>query len=108
MYRFKNYIALFLLLLFIRVVAPESLLLAFHSHEHTEEASVPKHGKLNLDTKHQHCHVDQLFNAPFAPAQAVVLEAILIPFIDTYSASCAFAWKFTFPNNTELRGPPVA
>jgi hypothetical protein len=106
-YRFKNYIAFFLLLLFVRVLVPETAVLGLHGHEHTED-----HGKadagLKLEKKHQHCHIEHLFNAPFSPAPQVSVKTLLISFTDTYSASNAFIWKFTFPNNTDLRGPPVA
>jgi len=106
-YQLKNHIAYFLLLLFVRVMIPEQGLLQFHSHEHTEEMPVKKNTGIKLETKHQHCHIDQLFNASFAPTQTVVIKAILIPFSDTYSANHSYIWKFTFPNNTDLRGPPV-
>jgi hypothetical protein len=106
---FKNYIAIFLLLLFVRVLVPETAVLALHNHEHTEEQfPAKKNTGLKLDQKHQHCQIDELFNAPFTPVQAVIIQANNLTYSDTYSASHSFIWKFTFPNNTDLRGPPLA
>ena len=106
MYQFKNYIAIFLLLLFVRVLVPETAILALHSHEHTEE-QVKKDTGFKLEKKHQHCQIDQVFNAPFTPAPQVVIQAVPVSFTDLYSANHSYIWKFTFPNNTDLRGPPV-
>jgi hypothetical protein len=104
-YRFKNYIACLLLLLFVRVMAPEAAILQWHAHEHTEEEPGTTTG-FAIGKKHTHCHTDDLFNAPFAPTQIAPVKAVLIPFTDTYSVHHSFVWKFTFPNNTDLRGPP--
>ena len=108
MYRFKNYIAYLLLLLFVRVLAPETVVLQLHPHEHTEEEQQRNDADFKLSKKHTHCHTDDLFNAPFAPALTTQLKAILIPFTDSYSAHYTSVWKFTFPNNIDLRGPPQA
>ncbi len=108
MYRFKNYIALFLLLLFVRVVVPEAAVLALHTHEHTQDKLVKMDTGLKLEKKHTHCHTDNLFNSPFSPAFATITYHTPITFSETYAALQGFVWKFTFPNNTELRGPPVA
>lgn len=106
MNQFKNYIALFLLLLFVRVLLPEQELLKLHSHDHTEHVQDKKGTDFKLDIKHQHCQIDKLFNAPYTPAAKVQLVAIDLILTDTYSANYSFIWKFTFPNNTDLRGPP--
>lgn len=108
MYQFKNYIALFLLLLFVRVIVPETAVLALHTHEHTEDVPDKINTGLKLDKKHSHCHTDNLFNTPFSPAPSNSTSFITLIFSDTYAVTQGFVWKFTFPNNTELRGPPVA
>lgn len=108
MYRFKNYIALFLLLVFVRVMVPEASWLALHAHEHTEDQIEKTDHGLKLDKKHTHCDTDNLFNTPFSPATLAALPTLNILFSDNYSARNCYIWKFTFPNNTELRGPPVA
>jgi hypothetical protein len=105
-YRFKNHIAIFLLLLFTRVLAPETAVLALHSHEHTEEQPTKEAG-FKMDKKHQHCQADHLFNAPFTPGQPVSIKPIPLSFTGRYSANYSDIWKFTFPNNTDLRGPPA-
>jgi hypothetical protein len=106
--RFKNYIAFFLLLLFVRVLVPETTVLAMHSHDHTEDAAIKMDAGFKLDKKHNHCHTNNLFNTPFSPALPAAINALLFTFTDTYSANYSYIWKFTFPNNTDLRGPPVA
>ena len=107
MYCFKNYIALVLLLLFVRVIVPEAAVLALHAHEHTQDNPEKMDTGLKLDQKHTHCHTDNLFNSPFSPAFATIPYNTPITFLKTYAARQGFVWKFTFPNNTELRGPPV-
>lgn len=108
MYRFKNYIALFLLLLFVRVIVPEAVILAWHTHEHTQDNPDKIDTGLKLDKKHTHCHTDHLFNSPFSPSYALITYLTPVTFPEAYAAQQGFVWKFTFPNNTELRGPPVA
>jgi hypothetical protein len=106
MFRFKTYIAIFLLLLFVRVLIPETAALAMHTHEHTQDEHGKTEAGFKLDKKHNHCHTDHFYNVPFVPAFTAVPEVISLTFTDTYSADHAFIWKFTFPNNTDLRGPP--
>lgn len=97
-----------LLLLFVRVLIPEQELLQLHNHDHTEDLDELVIG-LKVDKKHQHCPIDELINAPFTPAPKVVIQTLdFFTFTDTYSANHSCIWKFTFPNNTDLRGPPVA
>ena len=108
MYQFKNYIAFFLLLLFVRVLVPETMVLALHAHEHTQDVQEKNDTGFKLDKKHSHCHTDDFFHTPYSPAPATQAFASIITFTDNYSANHSFIWKFTFPNNTELRGPPTA
>ena len=107
-YRLKNYIAIFLLLLFVRVLVPDAAVLALHAHEHTEDVHQKMDTGFKLDKKHAHCQTDSLFNSPYSPGLAAKIAAPIITFTDTYSVNHSYIWKFTFPNNTDLRGPPVA
>ena len=103
-HRSKNHITYLFLLLFLRVLVPETAVLALHSHEHTQEQLNEESG-FKLDKRHQHCHIDELFSAPFTPALKVVITPLNLTLADTYSANHSYIWKFTFPNNTDLRGP---
>jgi hypothetical protein len=85
---------------------PEKTVLQFHSHEHTEHGHVKNDNGFKLETKHSHCHIDELFNTSFVPAPFAAIKLLVLKFADTYSANHAYLWKFTFPNNTYLRGPP--
>lgn len=101
----REHIALFLLFLFCRVLAPEVAMLAVHQHEHTEDAAPT--AAMKVSAKHQHCHVDELYNAAFiSPTFTISIK--LSPVEVCYVSPYAFAWKFTYPHNTYLRGPPVA
>lgn len=107
MHPFKKHIAYLLLLLFVRVMAPEAAVLQLHQHEHTEDGQEKRDTGFKLDKKHTHCHTDDLFNAGFAPSQFPAITSPILTFTDTYSVHHSFVWKFTFPNNTDLRGPPA-
>ncbi|MCC2548188.1 hypothetical protein LJY25_17190 [Hymenobacter sp. BT175] len=74
---FRRYVSLLLLLLLGRVWAPESMVLLLHDHAHTQDEptrapAAPK-GKALLTVKHQHCHVDQLYDVPVLPAAPVLV-----------------------------------
>ena len=101
----QPYIALTLLFLFCRTLAPEAAVLAMHQHEHTEDARPASDSKVS--TKHVHCHVDDLYNSDFT-SPAFSFELKLNPVEVCYVQPYSFAWKFTYPNNTYLRGPPTA
>ena len=66
-----------LLLLLVRVLAPEAAVLRLHAHAHTvaepafAKSAQPK-GTL-LTAKHQHCHAEQLYQLPFEPAMLLRL-----------------------------------
>jgi hypothetical protein len=68
----RSHIALLLLLCLTRTLLPEAWILALHPHAHTVEpaqTSVFEHkGKALLGAKHQHCEVEQFYNAAFQPA----------------------------------------
>lgn len=79
--------------------------MALHQHEHTEHKTPGD--DLKLSTKHQHCHVDELYNSDFT-SPAFSFELKLNPAENCYVLPYSVAWKFTYPHNTYLRGPPVA
>jgi hypothetical protein len=100
----RQYIGYFLLLLFCRILAPEQAMLALHRHEHTRhvhDKNVP-----HFDVKHTHCHVDNLFDVPFQGATQYFSFAEPLSFA-VHAFVYQSVWKFTFPNNVCLRGPPV-
>ena len=100
----RNYISYFLLLIFCRVLAPEQALLALHHHEHTQHKQNEK--VTHFDVKHTHCHVDNLFDAPFQPATQHFTFSQPLEFA-AHDFVYQSVWKFTFPNNVCLRGPPA-
>jgi hypothetical protein len=66
----RKLVAWWLLLLLVRVLAPEAAILRLHFHSHTEEEPVLKMAdkaphKALFSTKHQHYHVEHLYDAPF-------------------------------------------
>ena len=74
----RSHIALLLLLCLTRTLLPEAWVLALHSHDHTtaEPAHAPafaRKGKALLSAKHQHCEVEQFYNAAFQPAVPIAL-----------------------------------
>jgi hypothetical protein len=93
-----------LLVLLIRMMVPGAAVLALHQHEHTVHEHLDD---AKVSTMHHHCHVDDLFNSDFTvPAFSVELR--IIPAEICYLQPYNFAWKFTYPHNTFLRGPPTA
>ena len=104
MHALRNYISYFLLLLFCRVLAPENVVLALHSHEHTQHEH--DENVTHIDVKHTHCQVDSLFDAPFQPVTQHFVFARPLTFA-AHEFVYQSVWKFTFPNNVCLRGPPA-
>jgi hypothetical protein len=105
--RFTTYIALFLLLLFTRAMVPDQLLLSLHSHAHTEHSHlIGDHNKAQVEKKHNHCPVEDLFGAPFQSTTEVYTfqkPSVLPEHTARYTAYQAF------DSNTRitLRGPPA-
>ncbi|OON70700.1 hypothetical protein [Hymenobacter sp. CRA2] len=108
---FRHHIATFLLLCFVRVLLPESAILALHRHAHTEkeEAHLPRHrgDKAVLTTKHQHCAVDHLYDVPFQPAAELTLTPVVYQYAQPEGDMQASVWTNTLPAATFLRGPPA-
>ncbi|KAA5541658.1 hypothetical protein [Adhaeribacter rhizoryzae] len=108
MNRFKKPVSYVLLLLFIRIMLPEKTVLQLHRHAHTEDRHVRNDYGFKLDTKHTHCHIDELYNAGFVPEIFPAIQAPALIFADTYSANLSYRCKYIFPDNTYLRGPPIS
>lgn len=69
----RSQIALLLLLCLTRTLLPEAWILALHAHAHTvvEPAQAPTfghRGKALVSARHQHCAVEQFYNAAFQAA----------------------------------------
>lgn len=111
-YSGRQLLAWGLLLLLVRVLAPEAAVLRLHPHAHTvaEPAfakSARPRGTL-LTAQHQHCHTEQLYQLPFAPAMPLglpapgwqLLYATYRPLVPVGRAAHLLAGAC-------LRGPPV-
>ena len=105
-HRLTSYIALFLLLLFCRVMVPDALLLELHPHTHTAhpEHTDAKHTQIGM--KHKHCPVEDLFGAPYQPSFSSVsfTEA---PQFTSYTSHFAANWQGRSLLYSQLRAPPV-
>ena len=110
MHAFRSYIATLLLLCFVRVLLPESAILALHRHSHTEKevAHSGKGYKALLSEKHQHCPVDHLFDVPFQPVPELQLQPVVHTFAPLPRALGQSVWGHASPATAYLRGPPTA
>ncbi|TGD80436.1 hypothetical protein [Hymenobacter wooponensis] len=108
----RNIVAWWLLLLLARVLTPEATLLRLHAHQHTtKEVAIPLLGqaakKHMLTDQHLHCHTEQLYNAPFQPAEAVLLPELLQQALYAqYQAPVSEAPTLHLLDGASLRGPP--
>jgi hypothetical protein len=103
------------LLLLGRVMAPEAAVLSLHAHHHTvDEVARPAVHKgsgtqTEVSAQHQHCHTEQLYDAPFQPAlPPCVPLPRLQPLYPAYR-EVATMWpsRHLLPG-AALRGPPLA
>ncbi|TXK51946.1 hypothetical protein FVR03_02355 [Pontibacter qinzhouensis] len=106
MQQVKSYIALFLLLLFVRVLLPDGLLLSLHTHEHTSHEVPCDAHKAQVDKKHTHCDIEDLFGAPFQPG-VVAVEFLPLIHASTQPGSQAANWQRCAVSHAYLRGPPL-
>jgi hypothetical protein len=101
-------IALLLLVLLLRVLLPDSLILALHRHTHTTEKRLDHHfGKEQIDSQHIHCETDHLFHNSFYALPTALELPVCIDHQTAYQGHFLAVCKFAFPNNIRLRGPPV-
>jgi hypothetical protein len=101
--KYRAFISVLFLVLFIRVMVPEAAVLALHQHEHVVDNPADD---AKVGVKHHHCHVDDLYSADFT-SPSFVFELRLNMAEGNYLQPYTFAWKFTYPNNTFQRGPPT-
>jgi hypothetical protein len=104
-YRFTTYIALFLLLLFVRAMVPDQLLLSLHSHAHTEHSHPGDHNQAHVDKKHTHCPVEDLFGAPFQ-SSVTALSFHEPTALSEHLAGYYSNWISASTPFTQQRGPP--
>ena len=102
----RSFIACFLLICFVRVMVPDTWLLALHAHEHTTHEVIHKKA-LTISAQHQHCSVDQFYNVPFQ------LSAVRVAFARSAAHALRWmmpqqsVWNETVLTACYLRGPPV-
>ena len=105
--------AWWLLLLLARVLAPEAAVLHLHTHAHTEaEPAFAKQAKGKAQklftTKHQHCHTEQLYQLPFAPASPIKVPMPVRQLAyATYRPQAPVCRQAHLLDGACLRGPPV-
>jgi hypothetical protein len=108
----RKIIAWWLLALLLRVLAPDAAVLRLHWHQHTEDQSLSmlstKAGaKAVLSAQHQHCHVEQLYNAPFQPSLPFQLEApVRLRLYAVYRPQAPVCRASHLLEGACLRGPP--
>ena len=116
MQRLRNRLgAWWLLLLLGRVMAPEAAVLSLHAHHHTVEAATSSVGRKShashpqVSTRHQHCHAEQLYDAPFQPTlpPQVPRPQVRLRY-PAYRALAAVRPARHLLRGAALRGPPVA
>ena len=102
-----------LLALLLRVLMPEAALLSLHAHQHTNDEVATSRlakssGKAVLSPKHQHCHAEQLYDAPFQPALPVVLTVpTRRPVYVRYRPQAPVCRASHLLDGASLRGPPA-
>jgi hypothetical protein len=110
----RQLLAWWLLLLLGRVLAPEAVVLSLHTHAHT--TAEPAHARARharpikplLTTKHQHCHTEELYQLPFAPAAPVALPAPMRQLAyATYRPQAPVCRQAHLLDGACLRGPPA-
>ncbi len=112
--RFRPYIALLLLLAFVRVLLPDTAVLALHRHAHTEVEAAHDHasdlrGHTIVSEKHTHCPTDHLFDAPVLPAPTFVFGVVPpLRFPAPQPVALSSVWAARLVRTLCLRGPPAA
>ncbi|WP_148041428.1 hypothetical protein [Rufibacter immobilis] len=96
-----------MLLLFCQVMVPEAAILALHDHEHTAAHDEPAPGdaKHTVGKVHKHCK-EKDYGQPHLLELPTVPTPVYTVAISSLTTDFCFAWKFTYPNNIDLRGPP--
>jgi len=109
----RKVVAWWLLVLLIRVLTPEAAVLRLHFHNHTEDAprvrsTTKATHQAELSAEHQHCHAEQLYDAPFQPAVRVVVPApVRLLSYATYRPQAPVCRASHLLTGASLRGPPA-
>jgi hypothetical protein len=108
----RKLLAWWLLVLLVRVLAPEAAVLQLHSHTHTEVEPAVRQPRLAhkalLTPKHQHCHTEQLYQLPFVPAAMASLPApVRLLAYATYRPQASVCRPAHLLDGACLRGPPA-
>ncbi|TGE27499.1 hypothetical protein E5K02_14080 [Hymenobacter metallicola] len=95
------------------MLTPEAAVLRLHVHQHTDDRPVKSlavtgRTKAVLSAQHQHCHVEQLYNAPFQPAGPVSLPAPgrVLTYAE-YRPQAPVCRASHLLDGAALRGPPA-
>ncbi|MBC6611142.1 hypothetical protein H8B15_09420 [Hymenobacter sp. BT507] len=103
----RSFIAYFLLICFVRVMVPDTWLLALHAHEHTVHEATRKRAPV-VSAQHQHCSVDQFYNVPFQLSATSVVFANGIAHAPRWMMPRQSVWRQALAATCHLRGPPAA
>lgn len=112
MRKLRSRLALVLLLCFVRVLLPDTWVLALHEHTHTTDELAhtkawPK-SKALFSAKHQHCNADQFFKSAFEPAPGVQMPTPAASCFTDLVVAAGAAPQVSAPFATpQLRGPPA-
>ena len=95
------------MLLLGRVLAPEAAVLSLHTHAHT--TAEPAHARArHARPINQHCHTEELYQLPFAPAALVALPAPMRQLAyATYRPQAPVCRQAHLLDGACLRGPPA-
>ncbi|MBC6991482.1 hypothetical protein [Hymenobacter sp. BT491] len=108
----RSHLALLLLLCFVRVLLPDTWVLALHWHRHTTEEpaqNARRHsskGKALLTAKHQHCGTNHFYNAAFQAAPPLELR-FFAQYAPLAPITAKSVWLTTAASASYLRGPPA-
>lgn len=104
----RPFIAYFLLICFVRVMVPDTWLLALHAHEHTVHHEAAHKKAPSISAQHQHCSVDQFYNVPFQPSAVSVVFARGAAHAPRWMMPRQSVWSEAVLVARHLRGPPAA
>lgn len=113
----RPYLAVFLLLCFMRTLLPEAWVLALHGHQHTTEEPAFAHApgsqagkqRVVFTSKHTHCHEETFYNVPFQAARPVQLPQPRVQLrYQQLAAPLVLASSAAALRRSALRGPPAA
>ncbi len=107
----RTRLALVLLLCFARVLVPEAWVLALHDHQHTVDAPLSAHQgpgqqKATVSKVHQHCAVDNFYDAAFELPAPPRLPLLVTAYAVARSRTAFSGWNPATRATADSRGPP--